>query len=88
MGSPRRIFRYATLTEVRAAHAAALDRLTNGAFTNLSGEGKSSSRQFTDSQDILDEAAFELAFREGKTGPSQTTADFTGKRENNTNVDV
>ena len=88
MGSPLRIFKNATLAEVQAAHAAALDRVTNGAFTNLSGEGTSSSKQYTDAKAILAEASYELDCRSGNPRITRTAADFRGTLENNINVDV
>ena len=88
MPSPRRIFRNATLAEVQAAHAAALDRVTNGQFTNLSGEGTSSSKAYAKAEDILFEASYELDCRAGTGLPTRTTQDFRGKLENNISVDV
>jgi len=88
MPSPRRIFRNATLQEVQAAHAAALDRVTNGQFTNLSGEGTSSSKAYAKAEDILFEASYELDVRAETAAPTRTTQDFRGKLENNVTEEV
>ena len=86
MPSPMRIFRNATNAEIEAARVAAMDRLTNGAFTALSGNGHSSSRQFMDPATILDEISYELSVRNGTVGPTRTTQDFSRLRVNNTTV--
>ena len=86
MPSPKRIFRSATTAEVEAAYAAALERLTNGAFTSLSGEGHSSSKQFADPAMIMMEAEYELAVRNETLPPSRTTQDFAAPRVHNTTV--
>ena len=86
MPSPQRIFRNATEAEITAARTAAMDRLTNGAFTSLSGGGHSSSRQFTDPSVILFEADYELSVRNGTVGPTHTTQDFSRLLVNNTTV--
>ena len=88
MPSPMRIFKNATSAEITAARAAAMDRLTNGAFTSLSGGGHSSSRQFTDPSVILFEADYELSVRNGTVGPTHTTQDFARLLVNNTTVNV
>jgi hypothetical protein len=86
MPSPKRIFRNATLAEVQAAHAAALDRVTNGAFTSLSGGGTSSTKQYANDQEILFEASYELDVRNSTVKPTHTTQDFSELREHNTTV--
>ena len=83
-----RIFRNATTAEITAARAAAIERITNGAFTSLSGGGKSSSKQYTDPTVILFEADYETSVRAGTVGPTRTTQDFSGLLVNNTTVNV
>lgn len=86
MPSPQRIFRNASLAEIEAARVAAMDRLTNGAFMSLSGGGHSSSKQYMDPAQILDEVSYELSVRNGTVGPTRTTQDFSRLRVNNTTV--
>jgi hypothetical protein len=88
MPSPQRIFKRATTEEITAARTAAMDRLTNGSFTSLSGGGKSSSRQFSDPSLIIFEADYELSVRSGTVGPSRTSSTFTGILENNITANV
>ena len=88
MPSPSRIFRNATTAELTALRAAAIDRITNGAFTSLSGGGQSSSKQYTDPTVILFEADYELSVRGGTVPPTRTTQDFSGLIVNNTTVNV
>jgi len=88
MPSPMRIFKNATLAEITAARTAAMERLTNGAFTSLSGGGHSSSKQYTDPTVILFEANYELSVRNGTVGPTRTTQDFARLLVNNTTVNV
>jgi hypothetical protein len=86
MPSPKRIFRTATTAEIEAAYAAALERLTNGAFTSLSGEGHSSSKQFAAPEIIMMEAEYELAIRNETLPPSRTNQDFSKVRVHNSTV--
>lgn len=65
-----------------------MDRLTNGAFTSLSGGGQSSSKQYTDPTVILFEADYELSVRGGTVAPTHTTQDFASLLVNNTTVNV
>lgn len=88
MPSPQRIYRYVSTPQIEAIIAAATERQLNGAFTNLSGGGHSSSKQYGDDATILFEATYELQVRRGELGPTHTTTDFSTLLENNTTVDV
>lgn len=86
MPSPRRIYKYLSTPDIEALIAAAVARQKNGAFTSLSGGGHSSTRQYDDDKEILDEANYELDVRNGRVGPTRTSATFAGLLENNTTV--
>ncbi len=86
MPSPRRIYKYLSTPDLEALIAAAKERQLKGAFVSLSGGGHSSTRQFADDSEILDEANYELDIRNGRVGPTRTSATFAGLLENNTTV--
>lgn len=88
MPSPSRIYRNLTTPQIEALIAAAVDRQTNGAFTNLSGGGHSSSKAFANDETLLFEANYELSVRNGTLGPTHTTSDFSRLLVNNTTVNV
>lgn len=77
-GSPRRIYRNLSDAQLLQIRDAALDRIINGSFTNLSGAQKSSTREFVDPQDMLFEAEYEIGSRAGTLAPSRTYQDFSG----------
>lgn len=79
-GSPRYIYRGLTAPEIMEIRAATLARIKDGAFTNLSGAQKSSSREYVDAQDTLFECNAALGLL-GVTGfdapPSTVYEDLT-----------
>ena len=83
MPSPKRIFRSLSTADVEAQRDAALARVLSGSFTSTSGGGKSSTRQFEAASDIVFEATYELAVRNGTAAPSRTTQDFSELQEHN-----
>lgn len=77
-GSPQRIFRSASDAQIQAIIDAGIGRAINGAFTNLSGAQKSSTREFMDLEKMLFEAEYEKALRAGTLPPTRLYQDFSG----------
>jgi hypothetical protein len=86
MPSPRRLYKYLSTPQIEALIAAAITRQTSGAFTSLSGGGHSSTKQYGDDKEILDEANYELDVRNGRVRPTRTSSDFSGLLENKITV--
>jgi len=62
-GSPRLIFKNYTDAQLLALHASVADRLLNGTFTSLSGQGHSSQMEWANPEDLLYELNFEMGRR-------------------------
>ncbi len=74
---PRGIFSGLSQVELDALRVVALDQITTGRFTNLSGAMKSSTREYPMSpQDILSEITFAEAILTGNPRPTSVYSDL------------
>lgn len=74
---PRGIFSGLTQSELDALRVIALDQISTGRFTNLSGAMKSSTREYPMSpQDMLEEIKFAEAINTGNPRPTRIYSDL------------
>ena len=81
MPSPQRIYRYVTDEQLDAIIAAAIERTTNGAFTALSGQGHSSSKEYLDPSVMLFEANYEKQVRLRAVTPQKVYQNLTNETD-------